>query len=327
MRLLIVGGTKFLGPHVVDAALAAGHDVTILHRGSTRFALPPGVRELIGDRESSGLDELRALRPDAVVDTCGYRPERIRASVEALAATRRYVFVSSVSVYADLSHAGIVEDAALHDPRAADSSDAAIAYGAGKAGCELLLHELLGERATVVRPGLIAGPYDPTDRFTYWVERLARGGEILAPGTPQRPVQVVDVRDLAAFIVLLAERDIAGTFNVTGRQIAMGDLLEAGSAAVVPHAPRRLRWIDDATLLARGAGPWMELPLWLGDDPRFSGMLQIDIGRALAAGLRLRDIRETFAATAAWVATLPAERERLAGLAPVKERELLAGAR
>ncbi len=180
----------------------------------------------------------------------------------------------------------------------------------------------------MVRPGLIAGPYDPTDRFTYWAERLARGGDVLAPGRPERPVQVIDARDLARWFLRLGRDDRGGTFQAVGPLggTTMGELLEAGIAALDPAQPVRLRWVSEEVLLAGGAGPWMELPLWLPDEAQYAGFLRLDPARAQAAGLTTRPLGETFRATAAWAATLPPERERGAGLAPERERELLAAA-
>ena len=330
MKILVLGGTRFLGRHAVETAAAEGHAVTLFHRGETRCPLPPGVEERLGDRTTAAVERLGAEPWDLVIDTSGMDPETVERSARALSGARRYLFVSTVSVYADVSRPGLAEDdAPLAEPAAeGGEADPAQRYGALKAAAEAVLRARLGERATVVRPGLIAGPYDPTGRFTYWAERLARGGEVLAPGRPERPVQVIDARDLARWFLRLGRDDRAGTFHAAGPLggTTMGELLEAGSAALAPAEPVRLRWVGDEALLGAGAGPWMELPLWLPDQPEYAGFLRLDLSRARAAGLTTRPLGETFRDTAAWAASLPPERERGAGLSPERERELLAAA-
>jgi 2'-hydroxyisoflavone reductase len=327
VKLLVLGGTRFLGRHVVETAAAEGHAVTLFHRGETRCPLPPGVEERLGDRTSADVERLGAEPWDLVVDTSGMDPETVERSARALAGARRYLFVSTVSVYADVSRPGLSEDAPLAGlPAEGGEADPAQRYGALKAAAEAVVRERFGARATVVRPGLIAGPYDPTGRFTYWAERLVRGGEVLAPGRPERPVQLIDARDLAAWFLRLGRAERGGTFHAAGPLggTTMGELLEAGTAALDPAEPVRLRWVGDEVLLGAGAGPWMELPLWLPDQPEYAGFLRLDPSRARAAGLTTRPVGETFRATAAWAASLPPERERGAGLSPERERELLA---
>ncbi|HZO92509.1 MAG TPA: NAD-dependent epimerase/dehydratase family protein [Candidatus Baltobacteraceae bacterium] len=325
MDVLILGGTEFLGPHTVAALRARGHRATVFHRGRTPFAFgDDGVAEILGDRTSADVDALAARRWDAVIDTSTFQPDVVRRSTSALRdAASRYLFVSTVNVYADISTVGLTEDAPLRPPPSAETTDAVERYGAGKAACEAIVSEAFGERATIVRPGLIVGPYDPTDRFTYWAERLRRGGEILAPGRPERPVQFVDARDLADWFVRLLEDERGGAFHATGREMAMSAVLRAGLEAIAPASPAELIWIGEAELLASGVAPWTDLPLWLPETPELAGFLRIDIGRAVAAGLTLRDPRETFIAIASWLQSLPPDRERKAGLDPARERELL----
>lgn len=245
---------------------------------------------------------------DAVVDPSGYVPAVVRASAELLRDSGRCVFVSSISVYADFS-TGPSESSAVAelgdmpiDELAGDDSN----YGALKALCENEVERVFEGRALVVRPGLIAGPHDPTGRFTYWARRLARGGEILAPAPPERQVQFIDVRDLAAWIVEAVEQGLAGTFNATNEGVSWGELLAA----------REVTWVDDDFLQQHEVGPWMELPLWL-PDPEYAGMHETDIRRAVTAGLRFRTLAETVegAATAPAVAGV--------GLAPEREAKLL----
>lgn len=329
MKLLVLGGTIFLGRAVAEAALAAGHEVTLFNRGRTSPELFPEAEHLRGDRDGD-LHALEGRSWDAVVDPSGYVPRVVRASAELLAAAvRHYVFVSSISAYADPVH-GFDESAPLvelDDPRTEDVQGH---YGGLKALCERVVEDVLPGRSASVRAGLIAGPHDPTDRFTYWVTRVARGGDVLAPGSPERSVQLVDVRDLGEWIVALAEQRVPGTFNATGPvpPLTMGELLE--TCRDVSASGARLVWVDESFLLEQGVGQWMELPLWLPE--RSSAVLSADVSRAVAAGLRFRPLEETVRDTLAWaesvgVTTAPLAGGRefgAAGMDPERERELLA---
>jgi 2'-hydroxyisoflavone reductase len=313
MQLLVLGGTKFLGRHVVDAALARGDEVTIFTRGQTNPELFPEVEHLTGDRDG-GLDALAGRSWDGVVDTSGYVPRIVRQSAELLRdAVDRYVFVSSVSAYADPS-VPLREDAPLDELEDPFTEEVMEHYGALKAACEHVVEEVFGERGTSVRAGLIVGPHDPTDRFTYWPRRLAEGGDVLAPGRPERPVQVIDARDLAAFLLLLAERGPGGAVNATGEEIPFGELLTRIGGDGTLH------WVEDEPLLEAGVEPWMELPLWLPRD-LYPGMMRADISRARAAGLTFRPLEETARDTLAW--SLEAGEQRPT-LSRDRERELLA---
>jgi 2'-hydroxyisoflavone reductase len=320
MKLLVLGGTKFLGRHAVDAALARGHDVTIFTRGETNPDLFPEVERLTGDRDGN-LDALRGREWDGVVDTSGYVPRVVRQSAELLRdAVQRYVFVSSISVYGDPSKP--LEEsspvAELEDP---SSENVEEDYGALKAAVERVVTEVYGDRGTNVRAGLIVGPHDPTERFTYWPRRLAEGGEVLAPGDPSAPVQFVDVRDLGAWLVQLAEHGPGGSFNATGpaEPLTLQELLQRATAAVGSDAT--LRWVDSDRLLEAEVGPWTELPLWLpGDD--HAGMMRADIRRAVDAGLRFRPVEETTRDTLDWSLEAGEQRETLSR---EKERAILAG--
>lgn len=318
MNVLVLGGTVFLGRHVIDAALAAGHTVTMLTRGLTQPDLFPGVEHVRADRDG-GLAAVQ--RPwDAVIDTCGFVP-RIVAQSAALACDR-YVFVSSVSAYADLSVPNDEDAPTLPD---APDEDVGIHYGALKAACERVVRRLPG--GIVVRPGLIGGPHDPTGRFTYWPVRLAEGGDVLAPGPRAAPVQVIDARDAAAFLVALAERGPAGVFNAVGEQTTMEDALDTMRSAVGGDA--RLVWVERL----RGVAPWSELPLWVGDEPDHAGMMRSSNARARAAGLSLRPLADTARDTLAWARTLDGDsprqvdgRYRPCALTRAREVELLATA-
>ena len=290
MKLLLLGGTGFLGPALVEAALGRGHDVTLFTRGRTGAGLFPEAEHLRGDREHD-LSPLRGRRWDAVVDTSGYVPRVVRASAELLTdVVAHYTFVSSISVYADLDRP-IDEEAPLAS--IADETTEEVTgetYGPLKALCERAVTTTFGQHSAIVRPGLIVGPRDPTGRFTYWPHRVARGGHVLAPGDPARRVQFIDARDLGAWIVHLAEERVPGTYNATGPDpaVTMEQLLDTCRDATRSEAS--FVWVDDAFLLAEGVGEWMELPLWAPSAP---GIFAADISRALAAGLTFRPLEET----------------------------------
>ncbi len=341
MNLLVLGGTVFLGRHVVRAAHDRGDRVTVFHRGlhpldaEARGSGP--LDEVHGDRRRD-LARLDGRRWDVVIDTSGYVPSEVAHAADTLGLRcGEYVFVSSVSVYGDFSHTNLTEDAPVlplsdaerAEGEALDREDPQqmprfhALYGALKGACERELQRRLPKRALIVRPGLIVGPHDPTDRFTYWVERGARGGEALAPGRPERPVQFVDARDLAVWMLRLAASGHTGTLNATGPDypLAMGTVLEACRAA--GGAGTRFEWCDEAFLLDEGVGPWMELPLWLPErEASTRGMMQMNCGRAIESGLTFRPLETTVCETLAWAAARPPG-ERRAGLAAARERELL----
>jgi 2'-hydroxyisoflavone reductase len=324
MRVLVLGGSLFLGRHVVEAALAAGHEVTLFHRGKTQPELFPEVERVLGDRDG-GLGALAGRRWDSVIDTCGFVPRVVAQSVRL--PVDRYVFVSTVSVYADLTRPPDEQAAVRPEP---DHEDVRVEYGGLKAACERVVREACGERAIVVRPGLIGGPHDPTGRFTYWPQRIVEGGTVLAPSPSDAPVQVIDVRDLAAWLVELAV-DAAGsggprTYNAVGEAWTLGALLDALVADLSPDA--RLAWASPDAL--EGVTPWSELPLWIPDADSL-GMMRIDPAAALRAGLRRRPILETARDTLAWARELGGAPPRQADgrYAPVtltreKERAVLA---
>jgi len=325
MRLLLLGGSVFLGRHVVDAALARGHSVTTFTRGRHDGGLPEQVERLVGDRNGA-LEPLRSRTWDAVVDTSGYVPRVVRQSARLLApSVGTYLFVSSVSVYADPSRPGLREEDALG--RLADAAVEQVdgdTYGPLKALCEAEAREAFGDRAIVVRPGLIAGPLDPTDRFTYWPHRMALGGEALAPGSPDTPVQVIDARDLAAWMVALCERGAGGTFSAVGpsEPTTFGRLLAACQEAAGGRA--QLVWVEDAFLTERGVQPWSDLPLWLPAGSGYDGLATVDGSRAFAAGLATRPLAETARDTLAWFRALPEPRWPRGALTREREAELLA---
>ena len=316
MKLLVLGGTRFLGRAVVDAALAADHELTLFNRGQTNPGLYGDVEHLHGDR-TRDLTGLRGRHWDAVVDTSGYVPGVVRAAANALDDANLYCFVSSVSAYA--SFAGPVREG---DPEVelGDHPDDQVLpdyanYGALKVLCERAVREVFGDRALVARPGLIVGPHDPTGRFTYWPHRFAGGGDVLVPAPPERRVQFVDVRDVGDWIVRSCERGLTGTFNLTRPGVAWGELVDA----CIPTRPATPVWVDDTFLLEHQVGQWMELPLWIAD-PHDVGVHLADVSRALGEGLTFRPLDATVRDTL----TL-AQPTETAGLAPEREADLLAG--
>lgn len=315
MKVLLLGGPRFLGRAITDAALERGHELAFFNRGTTNPELYPEVERIVGDR-TEALDGLAGREWDAVVDTCGYLPRDVRASAEALSGSGLYCFVSSISVYAHFrqivdENGPIAELGSLPADEVTDES-----YGPLKALCEEAVRHVFGERALVVRPGLIVGPHDPTGRFTYWPHRIARGGEVLAPAPPDAPTQIIDVRDLAAWVVSLCEVAVGGTYNATHPGVSWADLLE--TCRVVTDSDARITWVTPEFLLEHEVGPWMELPLWLADpDAEFAD--RVDVSQALAAGLTFRPLKETVRATLDEARTT-----ETAGLRPEREAELLA---
>jgi 2'-hydroxyisoflavone reductase len=329
--LLVLGGTMFLGPEIVEAALARGWKVTLFNRGKTNPQLFPDLEKLHGDRDPAKGDGLKALegrRWDAVVDTSGYVPRHVQASASLLApVARQYVFVSTISVYADNSKPGADETAAvgtLKDP-AVEKVDGET-YGPLKALCEQAAEKAMPGRTTIVRPGLIVGPNDPSDRFTYWPVRVAKGGEVLAPGTPQDPTQFIDVRDLGNWIVLLLEKNRTGVFNATGPKepLPMGELL--ASCKRVSGSNATFTWIPSAFLEAQQVAPWSDMPVWVPPVDDMAGFARVSIARATAAGLTFRSVDDTVRDTLTWWKTVPEERRAKlrAGLGAEREAEVLA---
>ncbi len=332
MKLLILGGTRFLGRHLADQALQRGHAVTLLHRGQSGPQLFPQAEHLIADRDLD-LGVLDGRRWDAVIDTSAYVPSQVRTVVARLAGhVAHYQLVSSISAYASLDVPGTLEDAplaTLADP-GVETVDGQT-YGGLKALCEAAALQGFGSAACcIVRPGLLVGPFDPTGRWTWWVQRILRGGEVLAPSRPDAPVQFIDARDAAAWMLDQAERQSTGAFNLTGpaAPLTMGAFLDTACATLNPAA--RLKWLDETFLLEAGVAPWSDLPVWL---PAVSqGLHQTSIARALATGLRCRPLAQTLLDTAAW-ASRPDESAAAAaagpprpavGLAPEREAALLA---
>jgi len=300
VEILFLGGTNFLGRHAAGIALERGHVVTLFHRGSGAEDPYPEAEHLHGDRDG-GLDLLRGRRWDAVIDTSGYLPRVVRQSVELLSgAVEHYTFVSTCSVYSDLGSGRVAEDGTLHEPPA-DSGDVMEHYGGLKVGCERAVDERFPDRSVVPRPGLIVGPYDLTDRFTYWVRRIADGGRVLAPGSPDAEVELIDVRDLATWMIDMTESQRTGIYNTVGpnRVLTMGEMLETCRDAAGSDAD--IVWVDESFLLERGVQPWTELPVWLpSSDPEAGGFSTFDASKAIAEGLTFRPLTETVRDTLEW---------------------------
>jgi len=339
MRLLILGGTRFLGRHLVAAARAREHHVTLFHRGNHAAPPDPHVQTILGDRHRD-LTKLQGRHWDAVIDSSGYLPQSVRASAEALGAgVGRYVFISSVSAYADLSASGITESAALasltteqlQHAAAMDTSGPVSAatygpmYGGLKALCEAAADTVLPNRVLTIRPGLIVGAHDYTDRFTYWPVRMANGGEVLAPGRPQRFVQFIDARDLAEWLMTMIERQQTGIFNATGpaETVTMEGLLE--TCCAVSGRDSAITWAAESFLLSEQVRPWSELPLWIPEETshQTNGLMAVSAEQAVAAGLRYRPLDDTVADVLRWYREHEQGRTLRAGLTAEREHALL----
>lgn len=328
MKLLILGGTQFVGRHIVEAARAVGHDLTLFNRGQTAADLFPDVEVRHGDRRKD-LSALAQGRWDAVIDTCGYLPSEVARSAALLhGRVGRYVFISSVSAYASFAQGNDEYSplGQLADP-ATEVVDGS-SYGPLKAACEARVQAIFAERALIIRPGLVVGPHDPTQRFTYWPARIGTASDeesILVPGRPEDGLQFVDARDLACFVLRATERGLGGAFNVLSapKQYTRADLL-AACAAVAAVVPQWV-WADSPALLALGVKPWIDLPLWLPPEGEFAAFMQTENSAALAAGLQLRPLADTVADTLAWWRGLPAEQQHFvkAGLSREREAQLL----
>ncbi len=316
MKILVLGGTQFVGRALVAAALAAGDAVTLFHRGLTNPELFPEAEHVLGDRDG-GLDALDGRSWDACIDVSGYLPRLVGDAATILSdRVGRYVYVSTISVYADLSvprdesgPLATIEDEATEEITGET-------YGALKALGERAVTETYGDRAAIVRPGFVIGPYDHTGRFPWWAHRAARGGEMIVPASLARAFQAIDARDLGDFLLLRARSPLTGVFNATGPvpPVTMLDLVEAAASA--KDADLNVEVVDDGFLTEHGIET--ELPLW-ADDPLWTAWARVDVGKAIAAGLRFRPVDDTVEATLAHTELVPG-----IGLEPDREAELLA---
>jgi nucleoside-diphosphate-sugar epimerase len=328
MRILILGGTGFIGPHQVRYALQRGHTVTLFNRGQTNPDLFPDVERLLGDRDND-LDALRGREWDVVIDNSASRPRWVRQSAQLLKdSAELYLFVSTISVYADNSIVNMDEDGpllVLENPTPEALEDVRTNYGPLKALCEAEARAAFPGRATVVRPGLIVGPGDPTDRFTYWPVRINRGGEVLAPGDPTDPVQFIDARDLSEWMIRMAESRTTGTYNATGPASRLSIAETLYGIRGVTTAAVRFTWAAFEFLQQQQVRPWRDMPLWIPPRDGMQGFSTVNCSRAVEAGLTFRPLAVTARDTLDWHASLPAERRQLRwGIDAQREVEVLA---
>lgn len=330
LRILILGGTAFIGIHMTRLAQQRGHTVTLFNRGNAKPGLFPDIERLKGDRDGQ-LDALQGREWDAVIDNCGYVPRHVRMSAELLAPrVRHYLFVSTISVYADFTRAND-EDSPLARVEDEQREDWTNAYGALKALCEQAAHAAMPDRTTIIRPGLIVGPEDPTDRFTYWPARAARGGEMLTPGDPAASFQLIDGRDLARFCIGTIENQTFGVFNVTSpaHMFTMGGIvresLAAAQALVKPHLPPVPTWVSAEFLAEQKLKPFVDMPGWLAESGEMGSLHRTHVERAMKAGLQISPLEKIVRDTLTWHLARP-EAQRMkprAGITPEREQELL----
>jgi 2'-hydroxyisoflavone reductase len=325
MKILILGGTVFLGRALVEAAMLRGHELTLFNRGRSGPDLYPEIERLKGNRDG-GLSVLAGRSWDAAIDTSGYVPRLVRDSAEMLReAVGHYTFISSLSVYSDFKQPGMDESGPLGklNDESIETVDGET-YGPLKALCEQAAESAMPRRVLVIRPGLIVGQYDPSDRFTYWPERVRRGGEVLAPGKPGRMVQYIDVRDLAEWNIRMVETGKTGVYNANGPEEpqAMQALLEACKTASGSEA--RFNWVSEKFLEEQGVEGWSEMPLWLPEsDPEYGGFFSVNVSKAQSDGLTYRSAVDTAQATLEWSVTRPADHAWRAGITAEREAALL----
>ena len=323
MRILIIGGTRFVGRHLVMAAITRGHELTLFNRGKSDSEIFPLIETIYGDREFD-LERLGQRRWDVVIDTCGYLPRIVGLSAQALKErVGQYVFISSVSAYADFNEVGIDENyplGTLEDKSVEEITGET--YGPLKVLCEQAVQDAFGDNALIIRPGLIVGPYDPTDRFTYWPLRVARGGKVLAPISPDEPLQFIHARDLADFILKLVEEKVNGVFNAVGpaEPCSIGELLE--TCKEVSGSDAAFVWVPQNFIDEHEIAPWTEFTVWVPDSDE-GGISRVSNERAKAAGLTFRSTAQIVKETLSWAQTRPKDYEMRAGLDAEKEGKLL----
>ncbi|MHA2099315.1 MAG: NAD-dependent epimerase/dehydratase family protein [Candidatus Kariarchaeaceae archaeon] len=325
MDILIIGGTKFLGRALVDIALEKGHNLTLFNRGQTNPDLYPDIEQIKGDRDGE-ISNLGNRKWDVVIDNCGYVPRVVKQSVDFLKdKVGMYVFISSISVYTETAELDRNEDAKvieLKDKTTEDIMASAESYGGLKYLCEEAVTKSY-DNSVIIRPGLIVGPHDPTNRFTYWPVRIRKGGKLLIPSDENYPVQIVDVRDLASFTLHLIENKINGVFNVTGpdKSFTLGEIFNI-CKTFSKNNPEFVK-ADDQWLLDNEVQPWMEIPLWIPDDAG-RALMQVSIAKAVKHGINFRSLRDTVKDTLNWYDQINGDdQEWNAGLKPEKEAELV----
>lgn len=325
MKALVLGGTTFLGRHLARTLVLRGHETSLFTRGRTQVDESFALTRYVGNRDGK-LAALPRVDWDAVIDTSGYLPAIVAASCAHLATAGRYLFVSSISVY-DASAETLGEGRSPYVPVVPNVPDDDPAnYGPSKRRSEDVVRAVYADRALVVRPGLLVGPCDPTNRFTYWADRYAAGGDIAVPGPPERYVQFIDARDAAEFMVRLLEDGRSGTYDVTGAAKTTTMQRFVTTAVETFRVPAQSVWIDERFLEKHGITGWMDLPLWLGPSHGMPGFMNVDIEPAVAHGLTLRPLAETLRDTHAWSQTVAGgvASDSRAGISRERERELLA---
>jgi len=331
LRILILGGTAFLGPAEVEYALARGHEITLFNRGRTNPQLFPGVEKLIGDRAVPDYAALEGREWDAVIDNSANVGSWVLDATSVLKdKASRYLFVSSISAHKDNSILGQTEDGPIfsreeYDEVVASEAGMGVAFGPNKAQAERYTMEVFGDGGIVVRPGLIVGPRDRSDRFTYWPVRIDRGGEVLAPGDGKDWAQIIDVRDLGRFLIHLVEEEARGTFLATGPEspLSMAGMLYGIRA--ITSTPVSFTWVDAGFLQEHEVGAWMEMPVWVYPSEETRGFSSYDCSKAIAAGLAFRPLADTARDTLDWWKSRPEEEKTLrTGVDPEKEARILA---
>ena len=327
-RILILGGTGFIGPHQVRYAVARGHRVTVFNRGRTEGQVPEGVERLHGDRNGD-LESLKGRTWDVVIDNPTTLPRWVRDAGQILQGnTSQYIFVSTLSVYASWATPDMRETAPLATMEDPTDEDTRRFYGPLKALSEREAERWYPGRATIIRPGLIVGPGDGTDRFTYWPMRFVRGGEILAPGDRSDPVQIIDARDLSEFIIRMAEGGHTGIYNTVGPRspLTLGEMLAGIRATISGSTEIRMTWVDAEFLAGQNVRPWSDMPVWMPPGTERRGWSRVNIDRALEKGLTFRPLADTTRDTIVWFTSLPADRQATlkAGLLANREAEVLA---
>jgi 2'-hydroxyisoflavone reductase len=327
LRILILGGTGFIGPHQVRYAQARGHTITLFNRGRTNPGLFPDVEKLQGDRSTGDYSALKGKEWDVVIDNPTTIPRWVRQAAEAVKGrARHFVFISTISTYASNDTPDADETAPLATTTETASEDARRLYGPLKALSEGEAQKAFGERTTIIRPGLIVGPGDLSDRFTYWPVRLERGGEVLAPGTPSDPTQIVDARDLSEFVIHCCENETMGTFNVTGPQAPLSIAEMLGGIRATLSNDTHLTFVDADFLAEQKVRAWSDMPVWIPPRGETAGFMRRSIRRALAAGLTFRPLADTVRDTLTFYHQQSAERQAQlrAGMDPAREKEVLA---
>ncbi len=328
LRILILGGTGFIGPHQVEYAMSRGHTVTLFNRGQTNPGLFPNVEKLMGDRNApDGYKALRGKTWDVVIDNPTQIPRWVREAGAALKdSAQRYVYVSTLSAFANRKAIGMTEDGPLNEPAPPDAEPPRASYGALKVRCEMDAKAIWGDRTLIVRPGLIVGPGDLTDRFSYWPIRVEQGGELLAPGTPDDPVAFIDQRDLTEFMIRLCEVQANGVYNVVGPRttLTIAEMLYGCKAVTTSDA--RFTWVDADFVLEQKLRPYTDLPVWMPPRGNSEGWARMDISKAKNAGLTFRPLADTARDTLTYYHAQTPERQQAlkAGLTPEREREVLA---